>query len=168
MEGEFINLIEVNRQRILRICQVYAWTAPDQEDLYQEILFQIWRGLPRLREHRHANTWLYRVALNTAISFVRKARTGPNLVPTDHEQLRAWADQRQEHSAESDPDPQVDRLYEALAKLNAVEKGMITLYLEDLSYEEIGEVMGTNANQVGVMLHRTRKKLSALMQEMEV
>ena len=64
-----------NRNRILKVCRVYAWNPADQDDLYQEILFQIWRGLPALKEKQFASTWLYRVAINTAISFVRKRTT---------------------------------------------------------------------------------------------
>ena len=71
-EAGFLKLIEGNRSKILKICRVYAWNASDRDDLYQEILFQIWRALPGLKEDVYAGTWLYRVALNTSISFVRK------------------------------------------------------------------------------------------------
>ncbi len=144
---------------------MYAWVLQDQEDLYQEILFQIWRGLPNLKKQGYANTWLYRVALNTAISFVRKSSSQRNVVPVEHDRLLEWSDQRQQAGVGTERNSQIDSLYDALAKLNKVEKGLITLYLEDLSYEEIAEVMGMNANQVGVMLHRTKKKLSELMRE---
>ncbi len=71
-EHKFLELVTENRNRILRVCRVYAWNAADQDDLYQDILFQIWRGLLTLKEKQFANTWLYRVAINTAISFARK------------------------------------------------------------------------------------------------
>jgi len=164
-EEAFLKLVDDSRQRILRICRVYAWSAPDQEDLYQEILVQIWRGLPKLREPRYAKTWLYRVALNTAISFVRKGQNHRKTFSAHQDQLRVWAEERQSQAAEAGPDPQVERLYEALGRLNRVERALMTLYLDDLSYGEIAEVMGMNSNQVGVMLHRTKKKLSDLMQE---
>ena len=164
-EEAFLKLIDDSRQRILRICRVYAWSAPDQEDLYQEILIQIWRGLPKLREPRYANTWLYRVALNTAISFVRKGQSNRKAFSVDHDQLRVWAEERQSQAPAGGPDPQVEQLYEALGKLNRVERALMTVYLDDLSYGEIAEVMGMTSNQVGVMLHRTKKKLSDLMQE---
>jgi len=87
-EKQFLELIDENRARILKVCRVYAWNVADRDDLYQEIVFQIWRGLPGLKTSSHAGTWLYRVAINTSISFVRKrtARGGP-AVPVDHEQL---------------------------------------------------------------------------------
>ncbi|MSU57033.1 MAG: hypothetical protein EXS35_02430 [Pedosphaera sp.] len=74
-EHKFLELVNENRNRILRVCRVYSWNSADQDDLYQEILSQIWRGLPGLKEKQFANTWLYRVAINTAISFVRILRS---------------------------------------------------------------------------------------------
>ena len=81
--------------------------------------------------------------------------------------MLAWADRHHQENAAPEPNPQLDSLYAALAKLGKVEKGVVTLFLEDLSYADIAEVMGLNANQVGVLLHRTKKKLFALMQEEE-
>ena len=143
---------------------MYAWNPQDEEDLYQEVLFQIWRGLPGLKEQTHANTWLYRVALNTAISFVRKnTAAGRRNIPVADDHLHALVEHHQPPVA--DRNPKVDALYEAIAQLDKVEKAVITLFLEDFSYEEIGEVLGLSANHVGVALHRTRKKLSLLLKE---
>ena len=164
VEGDFLAMVNENRQRILRICRVYAWNPQDGEDLYQEVLFQIWRGLPALKEKAHANTWLYRVALNTAISFVRKNTVaGRRSVPLEHDEIREMAEQRQAQAPAINP--RLDALYEAIARLDKMDKAIITLFLEDLSYEEIGEVLGLNANHVGVALHRARKKLSHMLQE---
>jgi len=162
VEGEFLELVNGNRQRILRICRVYAWNAQDEEDLYQEILFQIWRALPNLKEKAHANTWLYRVALNTAVSFVRKHTAARRGTPVAHEQLHEMLDEQ------TDPplrDPKIDSLYEAIAQLEKMEKAVITLFLEDLSYEEMADVLGLSSSHVGVLLHRAKKKLSLLMKE---
>lgn len=163
-EQQFLELINVNRPRILKVCRVYAWNAADRDDLYQEILFQIWRGLPGLKQDTHANTWLYRIALNTSISFVRRrsARGGP-AVPLDHEQITHHIESRQTH--DDGAAEQLARLYDAIAQLNEVEKALVTLFLEDFSYDEMAEVLGLSASHVGVMLHRAKKKLSTLMQE---
>src|SRR6185295_5389784 len=89
-------MINGNRPRILRVCRVYSWNSADQDDLYQEILFQIWRGLPALRENQFANTWLYRVAINTAISFVRKrASRTDRVVYVEHADLTRTIESRQ-------------------------------------------------------------------------
>lgn len=164
IESEFLALITANRQRILRLCRVYAWTAADQEDLYQEILFQIWRALPGLKNKAHANTWLYRVAVNTAISFVRKGQAGTrNDVPVANAEIQQILEQRQ--AIDEEHNPQIDRLYDAIARLDKVERALVTLFLEDLSYDEMAEVLGLRASHVGVMLHRAKKKLFQLMQE---
>jgi RNA polymerase sigma-70 factor (ECF subfamily) len=161
-ERRFLELVDENRSRILRVCRVYAWNAADRDDLYQEMLFQIWRGLPALREKQFANTWLYRVAINTAISFVRKRVTASGrVVHFEHADLTRAIESRQAH--EENDDDRMASLYSAIYKLNPLEKALVTLFLEDLTYDQIAEATGISANHVGVMLHRAKKKLSTLM-----
>jgi len=163
-EHKFLELVNENRNKILRVCRVYAWNSADQDDLYQEILFQIWRGLPALKEKQFANTWLYRVAINTAISFVRKrASRSDRVVHFEHADLTRAIESRQ--TTEENTDDRIANLYTAIYKLNPIEKALVTLFLEDLTYEQIAEATGINANNVGVMLHRAKKKLSCLMTE---
>jgi RNA polymerase sigma-70 factor, ECF subfamily len=157
-------MIGDNRPKLLKVCRLYAWNRADQDDLYQEMLLQIWRALPNLREQAHANTWLYRIALNTAISFVRKH--------TSHRtQISSGTSENIHEVAETNPgrDPQTEeklsQLFQAISQLNATEKAVITLFLEDLPYAQIAEVTGLSESNVGVMLHRAKKKLSTLMKE---
>ena len=165
-EHKFLELVNENRNRILRVCRVYAWNAADQDDLYQEILFQIWRGLPDLKERQFANTWLYRVAINTAISFVRKrASRSDRVVHFEHGDLTRAIESRQ--TTEESADERMANLYTAIYKLDPLEKALVTLFLEDLTYEQMAEATGINANHVGVMLHRAKKKLFHLMKEEE-
>jgi RNA polymerase sigma-70 factor (ECF subfamily) len=132
--------------------------------LYQEILFQIWRGLPGLKEKQFANTWLYRVAINTAISFVRKrVSSSGRVIHFEHAELTRTIESRQ--TTEPNTDERIANLYSAIYKLDPLEKALITLFLEDFSYDEIAEATGITANNVGVMLHRAKKKLSCLMTE---
>ena len=166
-EAGFLKLIEENRPKILKICRVYAWNPSDRDDLYQEILFQIWRALPGLKENAYAGTWLYRVALNTSISFIRKhAGRNNRATPCGPDDLARHIESAQEPD-ESD-DGRLSRLYEAIAQLNETEKALVVLFLEDLSYEEMADALGLSANHVGVALHRAKKKLSVLMKEKEV
>ncbi len=163
-EHKFLELVNENRDRILRVCRVYAWNAADHDDLYQEILFQIWRGLPALKEEQFANTWLYRVAINTAISFVRKrASRLDRVVHFEHADLTRTIESQQ--APEETGDDRIADLYTAIYKLGPIEKALVTLFLEDFTYEQMAEVTGISANHVGVMLHRARKKLSSLMKE---
>jgi RNA polymerase sigma-70 factor, ECF subfamily len=146
------------------VCRVYAWNSADQDDLYQEILFQIWRALPGLREKQFANTWLYRVAINTAISSVRKrASRSDRVVHFEHADLTRAIESRQ--TTEENSDDRIANLYTSIYKLDPLEKALVTLFLEDLNYEQIAEATGITANNVGVMLHRAKKKLSSLMME---
>ena len=163
-EQKFLELVNENRSRILRVCRVYSWNSADQDDLYQEVLFQIWRGMPGLKAKQFANTWLYRVAINTAISFVRKrASSSDRVVHFEHADLTRTIESRQ--ATQENPDDRIANLYNAIYKLNPVEKALVTLFLEDLTYEQIAEATGISANNVGVMLHRAKKKLSCLMTE---
>ena len=163
-EREFTELVNENRTRILRVCRVYAWNSADQEDLFQEILFQIWRGLPGLKEKRFVETWIYRVAINTAISFVRKrASRLDRVIHFEHTDLTRTIESQQ--TLEEQTDERIAELYSAIYKLNPIEKALVTLFLEDLTYEQIAEATGIGTSHVGVMLHRAKKKLSVLMTE---
>ncbi len=131
--------------------------------MYQEILFQIWRGLPALKEKQFANTWLYRVAINAAISFVRKRASRTNrVVHFEHAELARAIEARQTIEPTDD---RLAKLYAAISKLDELEKALVTLFLEDFSYDQMAEVTGISAGNVGVMLHRAKKKLSCLMKE---
>jgi len=163
-EERFLELVNENRDRILRICRVYAWNSADQDDLYQEMLFQIWRGLPELKEQQFANTWLYRVAINTAISFARKRGVrNDRIVYVEPADLTHTIESRQ--TTEPNRDDRLASLYNAIYSLDPVERALVTLFLEGLTYEQIAEATGINANNVGVMLHRAKKKLPFLMKE---
>ncbi|MDB6054205.1 MAG: polymerase, sigma-24 subunit, subfamily [Verrucomicrobiales bacterium] len=163
-ENRFHELVNENRNKILRVCRAYAWNSADQDDLYQEILFQVWRGLPALREKQFANTWLYRVVINTAISFVRKRASGSDrIVHFEPAYITRTIESRQ--AVEENQDDRIASLYTAIYKLNPLEKALVTLFLEDFTYEQIAEATGISANNVGVLLHRAKKKLSHLMKE---
>ena len=163
-EAGFLKLIEGNRPKILKICRAYAWNPSDRDDLYQEILFQIWRALPGLKENTFAGTWLYRVALNTSITFVRKdAARNRHATPHEPDDLARRIESNQ--GSDELEDDRLACLYDAIAELNAMEKALIVLFLEDLSYEEIADALGLSVNHVGVALHRAKKKLSVLMKE---
>src|SRR5436190_10950687 len=137
-----------NRNRILRVCRVYAWNSADRDDLYQEILFQIWRGLPALKEKQFANTWLYRVAINTAISFVRKrASCSERVVHFEHADLTRTIESGQ--TTEANADDRIANLYTAIFRLDPLEKALVTLFLEDFTYEQIADATGISANNVG-------------------
>src|SRR4051812_32682614 len=134
-----------NRNRILRVCRVYAWNSADQDDLYQDILFQIWRSLPALKEKQFVNTWIYRVAINTAISFVRKRASGSDrVIHFEHADLTRTIESRQ--TTEANSDDRIASLYTAIYRLNPIEKALVTLFLEDFTYDQIAEATGIGAS----------------------
>ncbi|WP_435021157.1 RNA polymerase sigma factor [Tundrisphaera sp. TA3] len=147
---------------VMKVARAYTATADEACDLAQEILLQVWRSLPRFEGRADASTWAYRVALNTAIGWHRKER-------------RRRSRQRPIAEDESPPAPGpdgpqqadrrevVERLYAAIRRLSPADAALVLLYLDDLSYRQIAEVLGISENHVGVKLNRARKALAALM-----
>ena len=138
---------------------VYTNGPADREDLFQEICLQLWKAYPKFRAEAKFTTWMYRVALNTAISTVRKNRNKPGF-----ESLGVY-----ELPADENPEEkgQVKLLYSAISKLNRIDKAIILLWLEDKSYDEIASIIGTSKNNVSVKLVRIKRKLEKLVLESE-
>ena len=149
---------------VLKVARAYTLTAEECEDLAQEILLQIWRSLPQFQGRASASTWVYRVALNTALGWHRKegrrrARQQPLLEP-EALPVAGLDSAEQLHQREV-----VERLYAAIRQLPKAEAALVLLYLDDLSYREIAEVLGISEGNVGVKLNRARKALGELMKE---
>jgi len=149
---------------VLKVARAYTLTAEEREDLAQEILLQLWRSLPHFQRRASACTWVYRVALNTALTWHRKegrrrARQRPLLEPEDLP-VTGLDSSEQLHQHEV-----VEQLYAAIRQLPKAEAALVLLYLEDLSYREIAEVLGISENNVGVKLNRAKKALGELMKE---
>jgi RNA polymerase sigma-70 factor (ECF subfamily) len=149
---------------VLKVSHAYTLTAEEREDLAQEILLQLWRSLPQFQGRASASTWVYRVALNTALSWHRKegrrrVRQQPLLEP---EELTATGVDSAEQLHQREV---VDCLYSAIRRLPKAEAALVLLYLEDLSYREIAEVLGISESNVGVKLNRARAALGELMKE---
>lgn len=157
MEKEFIELIK-NHQGILhKICNVFFLRNPYREDYYQEILIRLWKSYPSFRNQSAFSTWLYRVALNTAIDIIRKE----NLQPLHIELSKIeYNIPDQEHSIESE---KKETLYQAINHLSDVEKAIIILYLEDYSYKEIAEIIGVSESNTGVKINRIKNRLIKIL-----
>jgi len=159
MELEFTHLLNAHPSLLYKVCRLYASTQADRQDLYQEIVLQLWRAFPQFRHEAQASTWLYRVALNTAITNFRRTQRRPALSARPDEWLHQLPD-----LTDSAADERHAQLYAAIAQLSPVEKALITLYLDDHSYAAIGTILGLTTSHVGVKLLRTRTKLSHLLQ----
>jgi len=145
-EETFTSLLAANRRRLQAIARSYARGEAEQ-DLLQEILLQLWRSLDGFAGRSSLDTWAYRVALNTAIVWRRKAGTEPHRGPDGAEQL----------SATSGPRDELAILDEFVSGLGSTDKALFVLYLEDLTYRQIAEVTGLSESHVGVKLHRLKR-----------
>jgi len=154
-EAEFLAVIKEHQGIIHKICRLYRDSKEDREDLFQEIIFQLWKSLPGFRGDAKISTWIYRIALNAAIALFRKNKPeiaySPVLPDVPEEQQSEEFGLRQE------------RLFGVLKLLDDGEKAIITLYLEDLSYQQIAEITGINENYVGVKLNRIKNKIQKLL-----
>ncbi|EDM38087.1 RNA polymerase ECF-type sigma factor [Pedobacter sp. BAL39] len=150
-EQEFIALIRQHNGMIHKICRMYRDSLEDREDLFQEITYQLWRSYPSFDAKAKKSTWLYRVALNTAIATFRKKM--PEVSYTD-----VLPDLQLEELNEELAHRQ-DRFFAALKNLDEGDKALIALYLEELTYLEIAEIMGIKENYVGVKINRLKTKI---------
>jgi len=155
----FTQLMEENRGIIHKISMMYTTSPADKEDLYQEICLQLWRSFRTYRAESKFSTWLYRVALNTAISSVRKDRRRVETVELDQAEHFVTKD--------SDKEGMTRMLFQAVAKLNKVDRAIILLWLEEKEYAEISEVMGISQSAVSVRLVRIRERLKSIMKNLE-
>lgn len=160
----FIDWTEAHRGIFFKIARAYANEPADQADLVQDMLVQLWRSLANFRAQCQPSTWIYRVCLNTALTWRRGERTRRERVIDGADMSLAVApDPRPGHTQEELE--LLTRLYAAVRELPQVERTLIVLSLDGLSYREIGEISGITENHVGVALNRARRKLSEMMKE---
>lgn len=151
-ESEFLTQIDQHQGIIFKICRLYRDTKEDREDLFQEIVYQLWKSLPGYKGRAGFTTWMYRVALTTAIAAFRKKQ--PRIIYT--------AALPEQAIGPPPDDTRTAALMQALKQLNDGEKALMALYLEDLSYREIAEITGISENNVGVKLNRIKQKLAKI------
>lgn len=156
-EPQFLELIDKHQAIIHKIGRLYRDSVEDREDLFQEIVFQLWKSRNTFQEKAKFSTWMYRIALNTAIVSFRKKKLQVvymGSVPDEMDQTT------------SDPgEIQEERLFHALRQLDHSEKAIITLYLEDMDYNEIASITGISENYVGVRLNRIKTKIQKLLKQ---
>lgn len=155
MEKRFTSFVEEHRQMIYKCCYMYATDAENLSDLYQETVINLWKGFPRFRGECKPSTWVYRIALTTCLSFLRKSKSKPVIVPitVDLERGLSEEDTRTE---------QLRELYSMIEQLGKLERALILLWLEERSYQEIADVMGISLTNVATKLSRIREKLKRM------
>ena len=137
------------------ICALYANNREDHNDLFQEILFQLWKSFKSFKDQSKFSTWLYRVALNTAITHLRKDKKMSFTTLEEAENVRIESFDNMEE--------EIQLLYQSIWKLSKIECAIIMLYLEEYSYDDISKILGITANNVGVRINRIKSKLENMM-----
>ena len=159
MEQAFIEMINGNRGTIFKVCNLYCREDENRKDLVQEIILQLWKSYASFRNEANINTWVYRVALNTAISNFRRESKKP-----DKTSLTEAVFQLPDILQSADEKEKIGMLNQAIGQLTEIEKAVIMLYLDEKTYDEIAEIMGITNSNVGVRLNRIKNKLSKIVQ----
>ena len=150
-EKQFEELVEQYKRTIYSVCYMFSRDKEEINDLFQEILVRLWLGFDQFEQRSSVSTWIYRIALNTAINSDKRAKRRPQTVPL---------------STDIDPyDPQdssleqIRQLYALINKLDVMDRGLVLLWLEGIGYDEIAAIMGITVANVGIKLHRIKEKL---------
>ena len=153
-EKEFVKLIQQNERLIYKVCSVYASEALPLADLFQDVIYNLWKASPKFRNECSISTWIYRIALNTCISNMRKEVRRPVRVPINKlsEQL---------------PEPEsfeenIKEIYHIIRQLRTLERAIILLYLDEKSYQEISDITGLTVNNVAIRINRIKEKLRTI------
>jgi len=158
LEKEFLEIIQKNQGIIHKVCSFYCDSDDDRKDLFQEIVAQLWKSFPSFRKESKFSTWMYRVALNTAITSFKKTKRRPDQNKLTYDNLQLVDEMPDQETEEN-----IKLLHRAITRLTGIEKSIILLFLENKSYEDIAEITGITQNYVRVKMNRIKKKLRTYM-----
>ena len=148
---DFLEQVYPHQALIHKICRMYRDNKEDREDLFQEIIYQLWKAYPQFQGRSKLSTWMYRIGLNTAIATFRKPTIQHFPLEDDGEVV-----EKTESISENESN---EELHYAILQLNEADRAFITLYFEDISYQEMGEILGISENNVAVRLARIKEKI---------
>jgi len=160
LEQDFLQIIQKNQGIVQKVCNMYCDTREDRDDLFQEIVVQLWKSFPSFRNEAKVSTWMYRVALNTAITSFKKSKRRP-----DKSQLSTENFEVAEDPYDIETEENIKRLHASVSSLTGIEKSIILLFFENKKYEEIAEITGITQNYVRVKMNRIKKKLRKQMEK---
>jgi len=142
---------------IIKICRAYTNTQEDFEDYYQEVCLQIWKSKDNFREKSEWSTWIYRISLNVCLTLLKKKKNKDQHFASDSLPQEATV---YNHAF---ADESINQLYDAIKQLSEIDRAVILLYLEEKSYQEIADIIGTNPNNIGVRIKRIKERLKKIL-----
>jgi len=154
-KDRFIEIISQNKKLIFKVCNSYCRNTDDRQDLVQEVIIRLWQSFGKYDERYKLSTWMYRIALNTAISHYRSGKRKNASTISIHESLIDIADE----NPETELDDNVKQLYAFINQLDELNRALMILYLDDNSYREIAEVLGITETNVATRISRVKQQL---------
>ncbi|MGB8703489.1 MAG: sigma-70 family RNA polymerase sigma factor [Gillisia sp.] len=158
LEHQFVKNLEKHQNIVHKICRIYTNDEASHKDLFQEVTIQLWKAYPKFRGDSKFSTWMYRVALNTAITLYRKKKRGIQTQDYDSVHFRISATEYDDQTEQ-----QIKLMYSAVKELNDIEKALVFLYLEDKNYKEISETLGISEVNARVKMNRIKTKLKNII-----
>ena len=158
LEHQFIGELESNQNIVHKVCSLYTNDAHAHKDLFQEISIQLWKAYPKFRGESKFSTWMYRVALNTAITLYRKSKKRVPTQEYDAVLYKIKADQYDDTQ-----ERQLKLMYGAIKQLNDIDKALVFLYLENKDYAEISSTLGISEVNARVKMNRIKNKLRTIL-----
>ncbi|PVX50958.1 RNA polymerase sigma-70 factor (ECF subfamily) [Balneicella halophila] len=156
----FANLVDENQGIIHKVCRTYADSDEEHKDMFQEVVLQLWSSFDSFKEESKFSTWMYRVALNTAITLFRKKKKA--ITTTEIEEYHSH---QYKEIVEHDKQEEIDILYKSIKQLTEIERALVLLYLEEKPYKEIAETIGITEGNARVKINRVKVKLKEIMQQ---
>ena len=154
LEHSFVTQLESNQNIVHKICRLYTNDSDAHNDLFQEITIQLWKAFPKFRGDSKFSTWMYRVALNTAITLYRKSKRRVRTQDFEGVSFKISAE-----AYDDTVEVQLKEMYKAVKNLNDIDKALVFLYLEDKSHKEIAETLGITEVNSRVKMNRIKEKL---------
>lgn len=158
VQKQFVDLLEEHQNIVHKVCRLYTNSQDQHNDLFQEITIQLWKAFPKFRGEAKFSTWMYRVALNTAITLYRKSKRSIQTQDYDSVMFKISSEEY-----DDTVEQQLKLMYAKIKELNDIEKALVFLYLEDKNYREISDTLGITEVNARVKMNRVKGKLRKLL-----
>ena len=152
LEKDFLEMVMMQQRTIYKVCYIYAKDPDDLNDLFQEVVLNLWKSFPHYRGGSRITTWVYRIAMNVCITFLRRLNRRPQTVSLAVDVVEHLADE-ESHTG------QLQDLYHFISRLGNMERALILLWLEERNYQEMADILGISKGNVAVRLNRAKEKL---------